>query len=82
MADLTGLTSQKFIKIVQAPLQTPYLLMDVWAELERRLLRAERVEDAIRWALGEEGEFDPPENAPRYWWRAELRERASSGERL
>ena len=42
--------------------------------------RAERAEAAISWALGE-GDSDfgvrIPPRAPAYWWRAELRERAS-----
>lgn len=44
--------------------------------LERKV---KRLEDAISWALGE-GNSDfgenKPENAPVFWWRKELRERA------
>jgi len=57
------------------------------AEL-RSSLSAERearakLEGAIRWALGETGDFPPPPEfsglsrpTPRYYWRSELRERA------
>lgn len=44
--------------------------------------RVRQLESAIRWALGEEGEFgeEPPPLAGKYrrrfWWRTELRERA------
>lgn len=51
---------------------------------ERDALRAQvaKLTDAIRWALGEEGEFhSEPEPVPgkprrRYWWRSELHQRA------
>ena len=36
-----------------------------------------RLREAIRWALGELGEFaERPEGAGKYWWRSELRNRA------
>ncbi len=44
--------------------------------------KVERLTAAIRWALGEDGEFgeEPPPLAGkcrrRYWWRTELRQRA------
>ena len=42
--------------------------------------RAAVLENAIRWALGEEGDFAPrPDGAGAYWWRSELRERAFGG---
>lgn len=37
---------------------------------QRRYLRA------INWAVGCHGEFRPPAQAPKYWWRHELVERA------
>jgi hypothetical protein len=43
-----------------------------------RILAAEvrRLRDFIRWALGENGEFEPsPEGKGAYWWRTELRQR-------
>lgn len=44
------------------------------------LARVEALEGAIRWALGEQGEFTiPAEPFGRYWWRAELRRRAALG---
>ena len=37
----------------------------------------ERLTGAIRWALGEIGDFGPrPKKAPIYWWRKELRKRS------
>lgn len=54
--------------------------------LRRDMLALERRNDrylqAIRWALGEEGEFVPPARTGmtlatgKYWWRAELRDKA------
>ena len=39
--------------------------------------RIEELEDAVRWALGELGDFEQrPEGAGAYWWRTELRQRA------
>lgn len=42
--------------------------------------KAERIiqlENAIRWALGENGDFPPREEGQgAYWWRTELRRRA------
>lgn len=47
------------------------------AMLEAQEGENERLIAAIRWALGEEGEFEPRgENDPPYWWRTELRKRA------
>lgn len=41
---------------------------------EKQLAKLRR---AIRWALGELGEFVPrPEGAGAYWWRTELKRRA------
>lgn len=43
-------------------------------ELERRVAV---LQDSIRWALGEAGEFSTkPDGAGNYWWRSELRRRA------
>ena len=47
---------------------------------ERDTLRAEneRLREAIAWALGENGDFRVREDGEgRYWWRTELRARAS-----
>lgn len=44
-----------------------------------KLADFERLERAIKWALGEEGNFGEPhtdEKRPPFWWRTELRERA------
>ena len=50
----------------------------VLAALEKAQADAERYESAIRWALGEGGEFPPREEVQgRYWWRTELRRRAA-----
>lgn len=39
--------------------------------------REDRLESAIRWALGETDEFPPREEGQgAYWWRKELRERS------
>jgi hypothetical protein len=41
------------------------------------LVDVARLRSAIRWALGEEGEFPlRPEGKGAYWWRTELRRRA------
>ncbi len=51
-------------------------------ELRERDLQFNTARQAIRWALGEEGEFEvPKEEQPSrtkrtFWWRTELRERA------
>ena len=49
---------------------------DKTTDLEIRILKLER---AIRWALGEFGEFEStkPKDAKTFWWRKELRARAS-----
>lgn len=54
------------------------------AALQQQQQDSERLTSAIRWALGEEGEFPyraagqiGPNNGP-YWWRPELRHRAFS----
>jgi hypothetical protein len=39
--------------------------------------RIAQLEAAIRWALGEEGDFRSAAGAGRYWWRTELRRRAA-----
>ncbi len=39
--------------------------------------RIATLEAAVRWALGEEGEFTPRLDGGRYWWRTELRARAA-----
>lgn len=52
------------------------ITMVTLAELKRMSDEHERLLSAIRWALGEEGEF--PERDPKkpYGWRSELRRRA------
>lgn len=48
-------------------------------EIARLLADNERLRGAISWALGEgDSNFgdNTPDNAPRYWWRTELRRRA------
>lgn len=56
------------------------------ADVARLRAEMEQLRNAIRWALGEEGEFMPAEDEPlrpdgspvaRYWWRSELRRRAA-----
>ena len=48
------------------------------AERDAAKARAEKAEAAIQWALGEVGEFRAREtDDPPYWWRPELRRRAS-----
>lgn len=48
------------------------------AQVDDLLRDFEAAEAAIRWALGEEGDFAfRPEGAGAYWWRTELRQRAS-----
>jgi hypothetical protein len=47
-------------------------------------LGMERLREAISWALGEgDSNFGDniPKNAPRYWWRRELRRRAALAQR-
>lgn len=52
--------------------------MSGWAEIRRRLERLEKCEAAIRWALGEEGDFPTRQTGQgAYWWRTELRNRAA-----
>lgn len=52
------------------------------AERDAAIARAEKAEAAIRWALGEEGDFPPRgEGEPAYWWRKELRRLASLSHR-
>ena len=49
-------------------------------ERDEARAEVERLRSAVRWACGyDEGapHFDPPEGAPRYWWRAELMRRAA-----
>lgn len=42
----------------------------------------DRYEEAIRWALGERGEFRVrDEGEPAFWWRSELRRRAAIQEK-
>jgi hypothetical protein len=54
----------------------------VAADLKKVQVENDRLAAAIRWALGEVGEFPPePDVEPgkprrRYWWRSELRRRA------
>ena len=37
----------------------------------------DRLKDAVKWALGESGDFGPrPKGTGSYWWRNELRQRA------
>lgn len=51
-------------------------------EIRDRLDRLEKCEAALRWALGEIGDF--PERRfgqPAYWWRTELRKRAALEDR-
>jgi len=44
------------------------------AELEAQLATLDL---AVKWALGEEGNFGPrPKKVGTYWWRTELRKRA------
>lgn len=45
--------------------------------VDNQQARIAELESAIKWALGEEGEFggETPEKG-RYWWRTELRKRA------
>lgn len=57
-------------------------LMDFQAVVTKQKRRIAQLESAVRWALGENGEF-PDEPAPlagkyrrRFWWRTELRKRA------
>lgn len=51
--------------------------------LVQQAARIQQLEAAIRWALGEEGDFseEPPPLAGKYrqrfWWRTELRRRAA-----
>lgn len=42
-------------------------------ELDELAEALEQADKAIRWALGEEGEFRPPPDGKRYWWRGTLR---------
>jgi len=59
-----------------------YLASEADAALAAKDARIAELEKAIRWALGEEGEFgsEPPPLAGKYrrafWWRTELRARA------
>ena len=53
------------------------------AERDRLAARVRELEAAVRWALGEEGEFPPRQRSTltglyvnHYWWRPELRKRA------
>lgn len=69
---------------LQQELRKLHAAVEQQADENARLrARVERLEGAIRWALGEEGEWDeePPPIAGkwrrRYWWRSELRERAA-----
>lgn len=53
------------------------------AELKREFAgahqRVSELENAIAWALGENGDFPPrPEGAGAYWWRTELRTRCAA----
>lgn len=45
---------------------------------EAAYVRMHKMEDAVRWALGEDEEevFDPGANTDRYWWRSRLRAKA------
>ena len=57
-------------------------IQPILAPLRERVQRAEQrvrdLEAAIRWALGEEGEFPSREAGQgAYWWRTELRQRAA-----
>lgn len=58
------------------------IIQQLRAELTALREERDRLRAAIRWALGEEGEFgeEPPPLAgqyrQRYWWRTELRNRA------
>lgn len=62
-------------------------LAEAWKQatdlLEEQAVRIQQLEAAIRWALGEEGDFseEPPPLAGKYrqrfWWRTELRRRAA-----
>lgn len=59
---------------------------DLLAEYNALNARVVTLKAAVRWALGEEGEFAPPEmgsglHPPPYWWRVELRARAFPPER-
>ena len=48
------------------------------AALEQARAEVERLTSAIRWALGEGGEFPVRmEGQGQYWWRTELRRRAA-----
>jgi hypothetical protein len=52
-----------------------------YEELQWALLgiadKIERLDEAVKWALGENGDFaQRPEGAGAYWWRTELRKRA------
>lgn len=50
------------------------LLMQMIGQVSQR---ADKIEDAVRWVLGEsEDDFDPKSATERYWWRKELRQRA------
>lgn len=50
---------------------------EILQRMDRQDLEIIRLEDAIRWALGEKGDFPSrPEGAGSYYWRAELRKRA------
>ena len=42
---------------------------------------SERFRNAIEWALGESGSFPAAEGKTRYYWRAELRNRAGMGDK-
>jgi hypothetical protein len=47
------------------------------AELQRVADAHNKLRMAVRWALGEVGDFGPrPEGVGAYWWRTELRRRA------
>lgn len=78
------LTAQEIAEIRQrGNLNTDHLrLLDT---VDAQAARIASLESAVRWALGEEGEFpSPPEPIPgklirRYYWRGELRERAFGG---
>lgn len=51
---------------------------ELWKELySLSIQREQMLEDAIRWALGEKGDFPArQEGEGAYWWRSELRRRA------
>ena len=47
--------------------------------INRKQSRIDELEHAIKWAIGEEGDFVKPQGGKAFWWRASLRRRASLG---